>query len=418
MNRIDQEILSDVGKSYTSMLNSLRAWENDDGIQNAYHQFHYRRYAGKICCDIVNILIRHGANLDIQNYQAPLRRAADNEIFAIVKFLIRHGVHLDRHNIFYPHHPVWDAHNNYLDILNRLIKQTANVDIHDVHGQSVLHRAVDNQCLAIIDSLIKHGVNVDIQDDNGRSPLHRAVYNRYHAIIDSLIKHGANIDIQDKNGQSPLQWAITHGFGSIVCTLIENNASVNNIDSEKLMYHSFAQGSLNAISRLLDQGLTAPGLEKNIGSPFGEKVTIRDFLQEKNPTILIGHLRNKDILSKLKSVKNSYGLFNDVIYRKYKIAKKIKICADRMKAIELKSAPREDINGVPNDVVREISYYLTECDNNNLIEAFLNPAKISEDCNALCPFEDRSSNILPCIPEFTGGTARRSPLSTDMLLFR
>jgi ankyrin repeat protein len=96
----------------------------------------------------------------------------------------------------------------FVDILELLIDNGANIHLVDGENRSLLHIACDNGDLALVKYLIDKGVSLKIQDKNGWTPLHIACGPADdYELVHYLIQNGANPWACDVNQHTPLDLA-------------------------------------------------------------------------------------------------------------------------------------------------------------------------------------------------------------------
>ena len=106
------------------------------------------------------------------------------------------------------------AENGYTDIVKLLLKHGANVNVQNNHGgikraiinygRTALIIAVENDHTEIVKLLLEHGANVNEQI------LLIAVKNDNTEIAKLLLEYGAHVNAQDRNGQTALMIAAQH----------------------------------------------------------------------------------------------------------------------------------------------------------------------------------------------------------------
>jgi ankyrin repeat protein len=89
-----------------------------------------------------------------------------------------------------------------LEIIKLLLRHGADINIKYYCSYALHYAYDEtNGCkrvnLAIIDLLIQYGASVNAQDDRGTTPLHVACYNNDISIMRHLISLGADIDAGD-----------------------------------------------------------------------------------------------------------------------------------------------------------------------------------------------------------------------------
>jgi len=166
---------------------------------------HYAAFYGNTAdCEI---LIRHGASLDLKDNQGltPLHIAAINGRNLVIEKMIQTGASV--------------------------------VDTLSTEGASPLHYAAFHGHFETCRTLLNRGASLDLKDNQGLTPLHRATINGNPLIIEEMIQArvartgGANVDILSTKRASPLHYAAAHGRIEACRTLLCYNASVNLRDS-------------------------------------------------------------------------------------------------------------------------------------------------------------------------------------------
>ncbi len=94
-----------------------------------------------------------------------------------------------------------------LDILDILIKRSANVNHRDKLGNSALFYAASHGDAEIGEALIAAGANKDIDNRQGVTPLMAAAKLGYLDVVQLLLARGANPNLRDYTGRTALMWA-------------------------------------------------------------------------------------------------------------------------------------------------------------------------------------------------------------------
>ncbi|XP_069128726.1 uncharacterized protein [Argopecten irradians] len=113
-----------------------------------------------------------------------------------------------------------------LQLADTLIHSGTNVNVADIQGETVLHKAARKWHKDVALFLINHGADVNAADVNGCVPLHVAAANDYTDMVHLLIKHGANIEARtlgDK--QTPLFFAARYNCCCDVIDCLINHGS-------------------------------------------------------------------------------------------------------------------------------------------------------------------------------------------------
>lgn len=81
----------------------------------------------------------------------------------------------------------------------KLIDDVVNINFQDKNGYSYLHAAAQSGSIDVIKKLLRKGANIDIKDKFGKTPLMVAISEYYpehrnnRTIIDLLIENGADV---------------------------------------------------------------------------------------------------------------------------------------------------------------------------------------------------------------------------------
>jgi ankyrin repeat protein len=138
----------------------------------------------------------------------------------------------------------WAFNQNLINIVKKLIKQKANIDIQDKLGNTLLHKAFESEDFDLIRFLLFHNARADIQNKNNKTALHLFAQYPYQnkdsnlstlinkLILEYLLKNHGNINAQDKLGLTPLHIAITTNNLNIAELFIEHGANTNIQDKQ------------------------------------------------------------------------------------------------------------------------------------------------------------------------------------------
>ena len=139
----------------------------------------------------IELLLEHGANLNIKDYADKTLLDEILKINAIVKnpddFKIEGKYNLVQKD------------RNYIKLTGILIENGLAIDRIDSQGQTVLYKEVERENYDTVDFLIDSGADVNAQDNDGRTVLFDAVLKgpSNMNMIDHLISKGADIDNRD-----------------------------------------------------------------------------------------------------------------------------------------------------------------------------------------------------------------------------
>lgn len=206
----------------------LRDWNGQTALMYA------SQYNDKNHFNIAHALIENKASLDIRDHAqtTALIHAVVTNNEDVVSLLVDSKADLDAQDgdgfsalLLLTDAP--DLDKTGLNIVKKLIKGNANVNLETTNGTTALWFAASNGFTKVVDYLIKARAHVDAQNNDEDSPLMAAA--RYPALsendktIELLIKAKADVDLQDIDGKTSLMMADP----SNVQTLIEHKASLD-----------------------------------------------------------------------------------------------------------------------------------------------------------------------------------------------
>ena len=200
---------------------------------------------------ILELLIKHGATLDQQNYSehSALTMAIRKQNIDAINILCKAGVNLNhRDGIHTPlsllHDQIHATHNEtklteLRRINNYFMVHGAHVNaIGDKIGWIPLQLTVNYYdspfYLAHLQKLIDLGANINYRDVVDRTALMLAAGLGRIQSVKLLIKHGAYIDYEDKYGWTALMLAVYNNQIDIVTLLLDSGANINLTSSKQL----------------------------------------------------------------------------------------------------------------------------------------------------------------------------------------
>lgn len=100
-----------------------------------------------------------------------------------------------------------------IDIIEKLIKFKADVEICNSNGNNVLHMAAKgNNPNTIVYFKEKYNMDIDSMDDLQSTPLHRACFFGCDLATNFILSFTNNINYKDKEGYTPLHLAVMAGM--------------------------------------------------------------------------------------------------------------------------------------------------------------------------------------------------------------
>lgn len=155
----------------------------------------------------VELLIKAGANLNARDSSntTPLMSAIFSDQFEIADYLMtKHPSTLSVLNINEKNKLlIASAEKGNVEIIEKLIKNGADINAAGTSGDTALHSAVIRANLKAVNALIKSGADVNRRNNKGRTAFHYAAETGNQEIIVILKQYGADFFISDKAGLTP-----------------------------------------------------------------------------------------------------------------------------------------------------------------------------------------------------------------------
>jgi len=214
--------------------------------------------ARRDCLDIVGVFIDAGWALDAADAagKTPLHLAIEQQSSSFIEYLIERGARIPPDAI----HVALQSTPINLDIVSVLVRHGADIDVmqsgvsplHDL----LARQNFGGDILEAVFILIEAGCSLDTMDKNGNVPLHLAIRRQSHSLVEYLIRRGACIP----EDAIHLAVQPTHDseFGlnpDVTSTLIFHGADVNALRCGANPLHTLLQGlhigDCLAIARIL-----------------------------------------------------------------------------------------------------------------------------------------------------------------------
>ena len=196
-------------------------------IQNEDFHRPFHISAKKNYQEITQILLQNGENVNAkcQRHSALEYAAVFCKFPNIVEMLIAHGAEINNYH-FTPLHAA--TISGKYKIFNILMANGANVNVKTYQSMTPLHGAIKsyqigNQQEEIIEKLISRGAEIDSKTDDGLTALHFCIEGDKVGFAKILLQNGASMKIKTRIGKSPLEFAMELNHNIFMKLLIHSD---------------------------------------------------------------------------------------------------------------------------------------------------------------------------------------------------
>ncbi|KAG8179340.1 hypothetical protein JTE90_007613 [Oedothorax gibbosus] len=239
------ELFDSVHKGELQRVTTYLEEGGDVNFADEYGQslIHHAAHSGKM--DLVRFLKAKGANIHKEDKlcgRKPIHIAAKEGHPSVISFFVDSGAGVnesDEINWTLLHYAVWRgdletirflkrydmdinakdarvgktpihiaAEHGYIDVINYLIENGANVESYDERGRTPLYYSVMMDQYEAFKNLIDKGADINIKNNHFKTLLHVSGFNNNKEIIEYLVKAGLEINAKDENGWTPLHIAV------------------------------------------------------------------------------------------------------------------------------------------------------------------------------------------------------------------
>ena len=178
--------------------------------------------------------------------------------------------------------------------INDLMKEGADVNVRNQHGETPLMAATFHENIPIMDMLIDYGGDVNAYvDANSETALNYAARQNCGKAMELLINKGADVNTRDQHGDTPLMVAAFYGNAPIMEMLIHNGSDVNARNDENLktaLHCAAGKYSAKPMGLLIDKGANVNAQNQHGQTPlmiaiFTENIHIVELLMDNGADI-------------------------------------------------------------------------------------------------------------------------------------
>lgn len=262
--------------------------------------------AGRSFSDVVELLLGHGASINIQNEtlnaillenygrfelvkrycaldsidlnlcdtdgNTALSKAVRRHLPVIATLLLSTSQDLNLQENDSGRIAVMDAAvPSCFKLLLLLLDRKCDINHRDSEGNTALHTAIEAGYTDLVKYLILNcGADARIQNNAGKNALVAAVASGIFDIVAFLVESGVDINTRDKEGSTPLLLAIKNRFISIARFLIDSDANIKlkSIEGETPLLASVEKGLFDIAVMLIDKGADVNEVNKSKTSPL------------------------------------------------------------------------------------------------------------------------------------------------------
>ncbi|XP_052077694.1 uncharacterized protein LOC127715630 [Mytilus californianus] len=220
--------------------------------------------AGQGYCDLANMLIRMGMNVNARDQEGrtPLYRASESGHEDMVSLLLKNegNYMLTRDDSLNEgESPLFVASKKgHKNVVNLFLDYDCNPNICTDNQESSLHIASQNGHLDIVKVLLRKKANPNLNAVHGVTPLYKAAEEGHFNVVKYLLEHRADSNKITADVESPLFIAAKMGYYEIVHILLEygSNKTTNgcNLDGMSPLYVASREGHTKIVELLLKKG--------------------------------------------------------------------------------------------------------------------------------------------------------------------
>ena len=179
--------------------------------------------------DMVNLLLSHGATVDVHSAAALGRLARLGELLRANPSLAAERCPWEATPLY------WAAESGRRGAVELLLASGARPDAGARGGFTPLHAAAANGHRDAVRALLAGGASVEAKTEPfGDTPLHCAAAGGHGEVAELLLAHRAVVNAKNHRGERPLHKAADAGDGATVGVLLAHGAGVNAEDASGL----------------------------------------------------------------------------------------------------------------------------------------------------------------------------------------
>jgi ankyrin repeat protein len=151
---------------------------------------------------------------------------------------------------------------SFIERLVYFLKYRVSVDVQDVDGRTVLHKAVIANDLTVVEKLLTKKADLTITDIHGRTALHHTQWHGNYKITRWLIAAGADMNQLDNSGFTLLNYAAVFGHARLVIALIASGVLMYNRNPKNKKVAQFFKDREKNLDKLLNTNTNDSKMQK------------------------------------------------------------------------------------------------------------------------------------------------------------
>ena len=151
---------------------------------------------------------------------------------------------------------------SFIERLVYFLKYRVSVDVQDIDGRTVLHKAVIANDLTVVEKLLTKKADLTITDIHGRTALHHTQWHGNYKIARWLIAAGGDMNQLDNSGFTLLNYAAIFGHARLVIALIASGVLMYNRNSKNKKVAQFFKDRERNLDKLLNTNTNDSKMQK------------------------------------------------------------------------------------------------------------------------------------------------------------
>ncbi len=252
-NNIGYALLNAVNECHIELVQLLLKHINDSDQSIAFKLSALKIATSKGYMNVCELLIKHGAPLNIPDVNMPLHIATEMGRTDICKLFIKYGADIDQKDL-YGNPPLYKAiRYKNVDTLKLLLSSGADINSTDYLRESLFGFVFSSQNIELINCLLERSDNVNASPSE-YTPLMRAASTGNPEIVKIFLAKGAEINSVTDKGDTALSQACRSGSLDTVKLLLNNGADPNGDQRKSPLVNAAKYGCPSIIQLLIEYG--------------------------------------------------------------------------------------------------------------------------------------------------------------------